>query len=95
MGKPTIPEATIREILTSSESHGVLARRYGLHRSAVSQIRTGKIHAKVAPELERWAPERLCGLCIHWEHSHCGLDFPDPLVEGQHFARDCSLFSQR
>jgi hypothetical protein len=95
MGRPTIPESTIREILTSTESHGVLARRHSIHRSAVSSIRLGKIHRQVAPELPRWQPEHVCGHCIHWEGECCGLDFPDPLVEGQRFAASCSVFTRR
>jgi hypothetical protein len=87
-----LPESTIREILTSPESHGVLARRYGLHRSAVSQIRVGKIHAKVAPELPRWTVT--CERCIHWQ-GRCDLGHVDPEQEGLAFARDCASFVQR
>lgn len=93
----SLSDDTIRLILTSTASHGVLARQLGIHRSAVSQIRLGRLHPHVAPELPRWAANLSCGQCLHWEaaRSACGLDFPDPVIEGHHFARDCACFIHR
>jgi hypothetical protein len=89
-----LDESTIRRILTSEESHGVLARELGVNRTTISQVRLGRIHSKIAPDLPRWRPALSCSMCIHW-HDACTLDFPDPAIEGLRFARDCSSFSHR
>lgn len=93
----TLDEAAIRLILTSSASHGALAKQLGIHRSAVSQIRLGRIYRNALPHLPRWTVNLNCGMCLHWEASRsaCGLDLPDPITEGLHFARDCACFSHR
>jgi len=91
-----LSEDAIRDILTSQASHRVLALRHGCHHSAVAQIRDGKSHASVAPELARRQPLRRCSDCQHWQHgSECGLGFPDPQLEGIQFARDCSTYVAR
>jgi hypothetical protein len=94
MPRRRLDEPTIRRILQSPASHGVLARELGVHRSAISQIRLGKIHAAIAPELPRWQPDLSCCVCIHWHPGDkvCSLDFPDPVLEGPQFARECSTF---
>jgi hypothetical protein len=93
MGRPTIPESTIREILTSDDSLSVLAKQVGCHRSLISLIRRGRIYKKVAPELPRWSADHTCPRCLHWQNGRCGLDFPDPLTEGIAFARECNSFT--
>lgn len=95
--RSTLSEDAIRLILTSTASHGTLAKQLGIHRSAVSQIRLGRIHAHIAPDLPRWVSNLNCAMCLHWEASRstCGLDFPDPHAEGLHFARDCACFTHR
>ena len=96
MARAPLSEDAIRDILTSQESHGVLARRYGCHRSAVAQIRDGKSHAGVLPELPRRQPARHCSSCQHWQAiGECDLGFPDPRLEGLQFARDCSTYVAR
>jgi len=86
-----VSDDAIRDILTSPASHGTLARRWGLHRSAVGYIRQGKTHADRLPELPRWTVT--CERCTHWSRpGHCTLGFPDPLLEGISFARDCASF---
>jgi hypothetical protein len=96
VARPPLSEDAIRDILTSQASHRVLALRHGCHHSAVAQIRDGKSHASVAPELPRRQPLRRCSDCQHWQHgSECGLGFPDPQLEGIQFARDCSTYAAR
>jgi DNA-binding XRE family transcriptional regulator len=92
-----LDEPTIRRILTSEASHGVLARELGVNRTTISQIRLGKIHANVATDLPRWRPSLSCSMCIHWDTTNkaCSLDLPDPAIEGLRFARDCACFSHR
>lgn len=94
-------EAAIRDILTSSESHTVIANRYGRSASTISQIRRGKMHANVAQELPRWdlsgrrGIRRICSNCQYWTDGRCDLGFPDPKEEGMWFARDCSMFTKQ
>ena len=90
--RPTkLSDDAIRDILTNPASHGAMAQRYGIHRSAVGYIRQGRMHADKLPELPRWTVS--CDRCIHWSGpGHCSLGFPDPLVEGVGFARDCASF---
>lgn len=93
----TLDDDTIKRILTSSASHGALARQLGVSRSTISLIRLGRIYANCQPHLPRWRPGLNCGMCLHWDtaHSACTLGFPDPTIEGVHFARDCSCFLNR
>lgn len=93
----TFDNDTIELILTSTASHGALARQLGVARSTISLIRLGRIYADALPHLPRWQPNLSCGMCLHWEagRSTCGLDFPDPQSEGLHFARDCACFIHR
>jgi hypothetical protein len=89
----TFSEDDVREILTSTASHRVMAERYGCHHTAIGHIRKGRTYKKVAPELPRWATEISCTACIHWTGERCDLGFPDPGLEGVAFARWCSSFT--
>jgi hypothetical protein len=95
--RPRLDDDTIRRILTSAASHGVLARELGVARSTISLIRLGRIYTSTCPELRRRDPVLTCGNCTHWEkaRSACGLDLPDPNIEGLQFANDCTFFTAR
>lgn len=97
MPRRTLNDDTIAHILTSKASHGVLAKQLGVHRSTISQIRLGQLYRHTCPDLARWQPNVNCGMCLHWDAtlSACTLGFPDPAVEGVHFARECSCFLNR
>jgi hypothetical protein len=94
--KVRLTEAAILDILTSPESHRVLAERYGCHHSAVAHVREGRTHAKVLPEIARRSPGRNCVNCQHWRHAsrECDLGLPDPLIEGLRFAGNCTTYRE-
>lgn len=92
--RSVLDESAVELILTSQATHRVLAQQLGVHRSTISQVRLGHICSHVLPDLPRWQPNVNCGHCLHWDDG-CTLDFPDPKVEGLHFARDCACFSHR
>ncbi|MEB3169082.1 MAG: hypothetical protein VKK97_10175 [Synechococcaceae cyanobacterium] len=95
--KARLTEEQVIEILTSPASHRTLGDRFGLHRSAISLIRLGKLHAKVAMHIPRWGTEHRCEHCIHWQPERfepCDLGHRDPIDEGTHFARECATFER-
>jgi hypothetical protein len=93
--------AQIREILLSRETHRAMARKLGRCPETIRQVRLGKIHPHVHPEIARWdAPSPKpkpgdgpsCYGCAHWSE-RCAFGFPDPLIEGPAFAADCDLYA--
>lgn len=84
----------VRLILTSPESGGSLARRLGVTKQSISQIRAGRSHQGLFPDLPRRAPARDCHSCCYWRAAPdpCSQGFPDPINEGPGFARDCELY---
>ena len=93
-----LSEDAIRDILTSTEVHNVLALRYGRNRSTIVAIRRGDVYAHVLPDIPRGKHLKNCKYCLHWvssNHSYCDLGFPDPHEEGLKFAADCNTFSMR
>ena len=52
-----LTEAEVRLILTDERSGAELARELGVTHQAVNQVRTGKTHQRVLPELPRVVPE--------------------------------------
>jgi hypothetical protein len=74
-----------------------MARRFGISKQAVSQIRLGRICRSIAPDLPRRAPAKLCTGCRFWRGGSdpCSQGMPDPVYEGKTFAADCDLFEQR
>lgn len=95
--KARLTEEQIIEILTSTASHRTIGDRLGVHRSAVSLVRLGKIHASIAPHIPRWSTMQKCENCIHWQPERsepCDLGHRDPLEEGTAFARECATFER-
>jgi hypothetical protein len=94
------PDA-VRAILLAprTETHQQLAVRLDLSPEMIRQVRIGKAHATVHPELARWGqpvPEaqgKSCYCCIHWGAAACSFGFPDPIQEGPTFARECQVYA--
>lgn len=99
-GKRLDPEEVRHVLLSPREvSNAQLSRELGVSAEMIRQIRIGKAHAKVHPEIARWGappPEtagRTCYTCSHWREARgCSFGFPDPTLEGVGFARECDLY---
>lgn len=90
-------EDSVRKILTSDENDGTLAKAYGVTRSLVGRIRTGKVYADVAPELQRRQPQvhviptcMNCALFTGNEPKPCSLCLPEATSTAA--ARWCGSF---
>lgn len=81
----------IEEILTSPDSDNKIAKRFGISRSSVGQIRTGKTYKNVRPEIQRRIG-RSCFKCQNWKNNACLFEFPDPIEEGPQAANYCSMY---
>jgi len=81
----------IEEILASPDSDNKIARRFGISRSSVGQIRTGKTYKNVRPEIQRRIG-RSCFKCQNWKNNACLFEFPDPIEEGPQAANYCSMY---
>jgi hypothetical protein len=84
----------IRLVLTSSESLNTLARQLGKSKQALSQIRLGRTHQKMFPELPRRNLYGSCYFCRYWRGGldPCSQGVPDPVEEGPRFGADCDHF---
>lgn len=90
-------EAQVAEILTDPDTHAAVARRLGVNRQTVLDIRRGRTHKAVRPDLPRWGAtgQRTCRRCIHWDEDRCGFAFPEPMGidgPGLAFALECICF---
>lgn len=81
------------QILTSIESHPILAARFGVTPQTISAVRLGRTYAKVRPDLPRRRGRPSCWQCVHWASEACGMGFPDPETMGPGFAAECALFT--
>ena len=81
----------IEEILTSPDSDKKVAKRFGISRSSVGEIRTGKTYKNVRPEIQRRLG-RSCFKCKNWKNNACMFEFPDPIEEGPQAANYCSVY---
>lgn len=86
----------VYEILTSTDGVTALARRFGVSRHTVSDVRANRRYQDVHPEIERQEmPPKVvmtgsCKACVHWLNDKCSLRFP----EGKNgsYAPLCSCF---
>jgi hypothetical protein len=56
-------EVQVAEILTDPDTHAAVARRLGVNRQTVLDIRRGRTHKAVRPDLPRW------GATARWPQS--------------------------
>jgi len=94
---PRLTEGQVRLILERRDLSGkALARQLGRSAEAIRQVRRGTAYREVLPDLPRWRRGQpkgpSCYACSHWS-AGCLMGFPDPMVEGPGFARDCSLYA--
>jgi hypothetical protein len=80
----------VQAILTSREGDGAIAEVYGCTRQAINQLRTGRTHAEVLPELPRRGAV-LCYSCKHWSKDRCGFDLPEA---GSPESTDCNYYDR-
>ena len=94
--RPPLTEEAIQDILTSDESAIRLSVRHNCSPSAISLIRTGKLHADVLPDLPRYSRKGAAGVscrnCLHWSPG-CDLGHKDPDEEGPGFAALCNNYN--
>lgn len=83
----------VREILEAEGTLYEIGQRFGCHRETVRQIRAGKLYKDLLPHnyLPQDPAGPRCDKCIHWSEA-CNLGFPDPVIEGLYFARDCAAW---
>ncbi len=103
LNQKKLTEAEVRLILTDQRSGAELAKVLGVTHQTVSQVRTGKTHQRMLPELPRVVPEArnykrvpiirsttiTCQDCAHWWQKRCGLDIPEA---GGTYAVECSFY---
>lgn len=84
-------------ILQCPDSDGEVAKRLGVSRQAVNNVRLGVAYRRIAPQLPRrtsTAPpkggEEICTECQHWTGYGCAFGFPEPLKDLR-FAQECSM----
>lgn len=85
----------IVEIMTAPAGVNMaeLARRYGVHRDTIRQIRTGKLHQHLRPDIDRLAAGRTCASCrFHAGSSGCLFRFPEFTEIGPKFAGECVTY---
>lgn len=93
----------IKHILQAPKhtTNAELGRQYGVSPELIRQIHYGLRYTCACPEVPRRAklsPEsarRSCHKCRLWVGEECSFGFPDPLIEGPSFARDCDLYGLR
>lgn len=72
-----------------------LGEKFCLSRETIRLIRIGSLYKDVFPELERHKPAQSnipsCKKCVNWK-GRCLMEFPDPVVEGVRFAKDCLFY---
>jgi hypothetical protein len=99
----------IEEILTSPLSAAKLAKRFGVSRQSVTQVRNGVTYRHVLPDLPRHLDKRSCTRCQFGVLQHvsrkpgdrhyldawrCSLGFPDIIEHGPQFARECAVWTE-
>ncbi len=85
--------------LKGTMSLRAIGQQFGCSGETVRQIFAGMLYRDLLPENYRPAPgpgDPSCERCREWrgpdaEHP-CRMGFPDPVIEGPGFARDCNLY---
>jgi transposase-like protein len=96
-----LTEDEVRLILMSTQSVRDLAAELRVSRGAVHGVRTGELHAQVAPEMPRQPaqPRRLsCTSCRFWDPEAvrpCKEGWPDPETDGPRYANECGDYSPK
>lgn len=85
-GNRKLTPAQVREIHESSDSLGVLARRFSVSRRTIFDIKKNRIYREVTNAVQAGT----CLACQHWS-DRCGFGFPEA-IEDPKFASDCHLF---
>ncbi len=75
-----------------------LAKEWDCDRSTLTNVRRGKSHQHVCPELPRWTadgPPRNCKKCVHWPpRGQCTMEFPEAKEIGEFFANECTVYEE-
>lgn len=92
-----ITEPQVAAILTDTDTHAAVARRLGVSRQTVLDIRRGRTHKAFCPDLPRWQStgQRTCRRCVHWDSDRCSFAFPESMGidgPGPAFALECVCF---
>jgi hypothetical protein len=97
--KRRLPDAAVIAIRNARGSKQAIGDEYGVSREMVRQIQAGLVYRDLLPENFRRPPgpnDPSCERCREWRGlesaNPCGMGFPDPVIEGVGFARDCSLY---
>ena len=98
-GKRRLADADAITIRLSTDTRRELADRYRVSPELIRQIQQGIAYRDLLPDGFRRPPgpnDPSCERCREWRGLEsadpCGMGFPDPVVEGVGFARDCSLY---
>jgi hypothetical protein len=94
-----VPDPDAIAIRVSTDTRRELSERYGISTELVRQIQQGIAYRDLLPENFRRPPgpnDPSCERCREWRGLEsadpCGMGFPDPVIEGVGFARDCSVY---
>jgi hypothetical protein len=97
----SLSDEIVYRILTETCNNSEMARRVGTTRQTVQQIRTGKSYSNLFPEIPRntGTGNMSCYKCYHRrknvseeDPNPCSFRFPEPLIVGVFYARECNLF---
>jgi hypothetical protein len=88
-----LTEAQVRLILLRRDiSARQLAGLLDRNHQTICNVRLGRSYRDVAPDMERWLPQkgaRVCTACREWVDGSCRQGWPDPETEGPGFAVLC------
>jgi hypothetical protein len=87
-----LSDEQVVDILQSEESDAQTGKRYGVSRSTIGYIRSGKHFVNIRPDIPRRS-SKTCSRCQHWENARCTFGFPDPQEEGLRAATYCNLYA--
>lgn len=94
-------DEVVYRILTESCSDGEMAKRIGIKKQVVWQIRRGRTYSDLFPEIKR-REKRGTNTCLKCKYRRnatteenpnpCSFYFPEPVKLGVYYANECNLF---
>jgi hypothetical protein len=94
--KRKFTEKEVVYMLTSTQSHGVLAKELNASRQVISKIRLGLFYRDVRPDIPR--PVRtvtyFCTQCIHYKQEKCLMEVPEFDEMRTRAASICNLYTK-
>lgn len=81
--------------LKNQQSQRAIGQQFNCSAELIRQVWAGIIYRDLLPDWYQPNPrpgDPSCTRCREWRGDACRMGFPDPVLEGVGFARDCSLY---